>query len=146
MSEKNPIDDNVWKFMQQRLGYSDEELETFKNNPRNQKVMLAAPALASKTIIVEVIESHGCNIEHKVGDKFYLAAEGFLLAHKGPKKICPFLMTTFARLTWAVQERVYEGLDPVPMFKHGRCEDVGLKCGGWGRVVVEAKVVDRDSL
>lgn len=146
MSTKNPIDESVWRFMQQRLGYSDEELETFKANPRNQKVMLAGPALARKTVVVEVVESHGCNIEHKVGDRFYFAAEGFMLAHKGPKKICPFLMGAFARLVWVVQERIYEGLDPTPMFNYGQCEDVGLHCGGWGRVVLRAEVKDRDSL
>jgi uncharacterized repeat protein (TIGR04076 family) len=146
MATENPINENVWKLMQHRLGYTDQEMELFKNNPRNQKVMKAGPALVNKTIVVEVVESQGCNIEHKVGDKFYLGAEGFLLAHKCPKRICPFLMGTFARFTWAVQERVYEGLEPTPSFNFGHCEDVGLNCGGWGRVVVEAKVVDRDSV
>jgi hypothetical protein len=43
-----------------------------------------------KTIILKVVESHGCNSNHKVGDKFYF--------------------------------------------------DVGLECGGWGRIVLELSV------
>ncbi|MDD5223356.1 MAG: hypothetical protein PHE84_05145 [bacterium] len=140
---KNELNEAVWKIMQDKLGYTEEEAKKFKNNPRNVKVMKAAEALMNKTIIFEVVKSHGCNIEHKVGDKFYFGAEGYMLAHKGPKKVCPFILPAMSRLVWVIQERIYEGLDPVPSFKFSQCEDVGIDCGGWGRVVIEAKVVDR---
>jgi len=140
---KNEVNEAVWKIMQDKLGYTEEEAKKFKNNPRNVKVMKAAEALVNKTIIFEVVKSHGCNIEHKVGDKFYFAAEGYMLAHKGPKKVCPFILPAMSRLVWVIQERIYEGLDPVPSFNFSHCEDVGIDCGGWGRVVIEAKVIDR---
>jgi len=140
---KNEVNEAVWKIMQDKLGYTEEEAKKFKNNPRNVKVMKAAEALMNKTIIFEVVKSHGCNIEHKVGDKFYFSAEGYMLAHKGPKKVCPFILPAMARLVWVIQERIYEGLDPVPSFNFSHCEDVGIDCGGWGRVVIEAKVIDR---
>jgi uncharacterized repeat protein (TIGR04076 family) len=89
------------------------------------------------------VESHGCNIEHKVGDQFLFAAEGYMLAHKGPKKVCPYIMPAISRMMWVIQERIYEGLDPRPYFSRGHCEDVGINCGGWGRVVVEAKIMAR---
>lgn len=143
MSEQNPIDDNVWKMMQMRLGYTDEELEAFKNDPRNIKIMQKAGILLNKTIIFEVTESNNCNIEHKVGDQFLFSGEGYMLAHKGPKKVCPYIMPAMARMMWVIQERIYEGLDGKPFFCKGHCEDVGLACGGWGCVVIEAKVVDR---
>ena len=141
--ENNPVPESLWKFMQQRLGYSDDELEKFKNDPRNIMIMNRSKDLLGKTVIFEVVESHGCNIEHKVGEKFLFSAEGYMLAHKGPKKICPYVMPAMARMMWVIQERIYEGLDPKPHFYRGQCEDVGISCGGWGRIVIEAKVVDR---
>jgi len=140
---KNEVNEAVWGIMKDKLGYTEEESKKFENNPRNVKVMKAAEALMNKTIIFEVVKSHGCNIEHKVGDKFYFSAEGYMLAHKGPKKVCPFILPAMARLVWVVQERLYEGLDPQPSFSFSHCEDVGIDCGGWGRVVIEAKVIDR---
>ncbi len=87
MTQTNPIDDTVWRAMQQHLGYSDEELEVFKGESRNQNVM--------------------------------------------------------ARLMWVIQERIYEGLDPRPFLYRAHCEDVGIGCGGWGQVTIEAKIMDR---
>ena len=144
MTQTDQTDDTVWRAMQQHLGYSDEELEVFKGDPRNQNIMARAADLLGKTVIFEVVESHGCNIEHKVGDRFLFAAEGFMLAHKGPKKVCPYLMPAMARLMWVIQERIYEGLDPRPFFYRAHCEDVGIGCGGWGQVTIEAKIVDRE--
>ena len=146
MADNNPIDENVWRFMQQRLGYTEAELQKFKNDPRNRKVMEASAELLGKTVVFEVVESHGCNIEHKVGDRFYFSAEGYMLAHKGPKKVCPYILPAMSRLMWIIQERIYEGLDPHPMFHRAQCEDVGIECGGWGRIVIEPKIVDRKEL
>jgi uncharacterized repeat protein (TIGR04076 family) len=129
--------------MQQRLGYNDEELEIFRNNPRNIKIMQRSGDLLSKTVVFEVIESHGCNIEHKTGDRFFFSAEGYMLAHKGPKKVCPFIVPAMARLLYVIQERIYEGLDPLPYFNRAHCEDTGLRCGGWGQILIETKIMDR---
>jgi len=79
-------------------------------------------------------------LEHKVGECFYFNAEGYLRAHKGPEKICPFLMPVMTRMMWLIQERIYEGLDPRPTFYIGDCDDVGYHCGGFGKVVLETKI------
>jgi len=137
------IDENVWKYFQVHLGYSDQEMEIFKKDPRWSRILEKSDDLLKKTIIFEVIESHGCNIEHNVGDQFIFSPEGYMLAHKCPKKVCPYIMPTMSRLMYLIQERMYEGLDPLPFFYRGHCEDVGLKCGGWGQILIEAKIVDR---
>jgi len=31
-------------------------------------------------------------------------------------------------------------------FKRAGCFDIGLKCGGWGKCVMEIKVVDRNEI
>ena len=44
------VNEDTWKFMQQHLGYTDEELELFRNNPKNADIMSKAPDLMNKTI------------------------------------------------------------------------------------------------
>ncbi len=63
------VDENVWKLMQQHLGYSEEEMELFRRNPKNAELLSKAPALMRKTIVAEVVDSQGCN--SRVGDQFY---------------------------------------------------------------------------
>ena len=62
------IDVRLWKITQKRLGYTDDELETFKKDPRNEDILTRGPELMRKNIILEVVESHGCNSRQKVGD------------------------------------------------------------------------------
>jgi hypothetical protein len=49
------VNEEVWKFMQHHLGYTDEELEIFRNNPKNVDIVSKAQGLMKKTIIAEVI-------------------------------------------------------------------------------------------
>jgi hypothetical protein len=44
------LDEKVWKFMQRHLGYSGEEMELFRSNPKNEDILSKAPALVQKTI------------------------------------------------------------------------------------------------
>jgi hypothetical protein len=57
--------------MKTHLGYTDEEMKVFRENPRNEDVIAKAPFLLNMTIVLEVVESHGCNSQHKVGDNSY---------------------------------------------------------------------------
>lgn len=70
------VSKEVWNFFQEHMGYTDEEMKLFRENPRNEDVLSKADALMNKTIIAEVVESHGCNSQHKVGDKFYFDGAG----------------------------------------------------------------------
>jgi len=142
MDQHNQVDDAVFKAVQERLGYTDEELEIFKTRSFSHKILRTRTIqdLLRTNVIFEVVESHACNIGHKVGDKFFFNAEGYMLAHKCPEKICPFIMPVMTRMMWLVQERLYEGVDPRPTFYFGDCDDVGLKCGGMGKVRLETKI------
>ena len=45
---------------------------------------------------------------------------------------------------FASNELFYAGVDPNDMrFKRAACFDVGVQCGGWGRIVLELSVQDR---
>jgi len=141
------VDDRMWRFMQKRLGYSDDEMQQFRENPRNEDVVSKAAVLMDKVIILQVVEAHGCNSRHQVGDKFYFDGAGNLLAKQSPEKICVFSLCNAAMMIFTVSEMLYAGVDPNTMrFKRTNCFDVGLQCGGWGRIVLELSVQDRAQL
>ncbi|MBU7016017.1 MAG: TIGR04076 family protein [Theionarchaea archaeon] len=138
------IDEEIWNVMQKHLGYTDEEMEKFRANPRNADVIQKGTELLGKTIVVEVIESHGCNTLHKKGDKFYFDGAGNLLTKLCPKKICIYALNAVAMLIFTSNELLYAGIDPNQMrFKRAGCFDVGVHCGGWGHIIMEIRIEDR---
>lgn len=133
-----------WKVMKSHLGYTDEEMKAFRENPRNEDVLAKAPALLDKTIVLEVVASHGCNSGHKAGDKLYFDGAGNLLTQRCPKKVCIYALNAATAMIYASSELFYAGVDPNEMrFRRAACLDVGVQCGGWGRVVLELSVEDR---
>ena len=139
------IDERVWKLMQKRLGYSNEEMALFKTDPRNADVLSKGADLMNKLIVLEVVESHGCNSRHHVGDRFYFDGAGNLLTDRCPKKVCGYSLNAALMMVFAANELIYAGVDPNEIrFKRAGCFDVGIECGGWGRIVLELRVEDRD--
>ena len=138
------VDETTWDFMQKHLGYTDKEMKEFRENPRNENVLFKAPALMKKTIVVEVVESQGCNSQHKVGEKFYFDGAGNLITKLCPKRICIYALSSVSKLIFASKELFYAGVDPNEMlFKRAGCFDVGVQCGGWGHIVMEIRLEDR---
>ena len=136
-----------WKIMKERLGYTDEEMKVFRENPRNEDVLSKVPALMNKTIVLEVVESHGCNSQHKVGDRLYFDGAGNLITKHCPKKICIYALKASAQMIFACGELFLAGVDPNEMrFKRAACFDVGVQCGGWGRIVLEFSVKNRNKV
>ena len=138
------VNEETWKFMQQHLGYTDEELEVFRSNPKNVDIMSKAPELMNKTIIAEVVASHGCASQHKVGDRFYFDGAGNLLTKLNPKRICVHALSVLSGPVLVVNELFYAGVDPNEMrLNRVGCLDVGIQCGGWGHIALEIKVEER---
>ncbi len=139
------VSEDTWKLVQKHLGYSDEEMKIFRTDSRNEDALLKTIPMLNKTFVAEVVESHGCDSGHKVGDKIYFDGRGIsLLTRLGPSRICIFALHSIALAMPAVAELFYAGVDPNQMrFKRFGCPDVGLKCGGWGHVVMEIKMEDR---
>ena len=139
------LDEKVWKTVQQHLGYNDEEMKQFRENPRNEDVLTKSPGLMNKTIVIKVVESHGCNSQHKVGDKFYFDGAGNLLTKLSPSRICIYALNSVTQLIFASNELFCAGIEPNEMrFRRAGCFDVGVQCGGWGHIVMEIGVEDRD--
>jgi uncharacterized repeat protein (TIGR04076 family) len=138
------LDDKVWGFFQEHLGYSDEELDMFRKDPKNAEILSRAAELMNKTIVAEVVESRGCNSQHKVGDRFVFDGAGNLLTKLNPERICVHAMSAFSPCVYVANELFYAGVDPnETRFKRVGCFDVGVRCGGWGHIVMELKVEDR---
>lgn len=135
------ITEDRWQFFQQHLGYSDEEMALWRANPRNADIMATGPALMQRTIVAEVVEAGGCNSQHKAGDRFLFDGAGNLLTDRNPERICMGALVPLGPLIYAVSELHYAGVDPnVLRFNRTHCFDVGVKCGGWGRVIMEVRV------
>jgi len=139
------LDEATRNAIQARLGYTDEEMAVFLENPRNLDVLAKAPALMEKTIAVEVVEASGCNSGHKKGDRFILDGAGNLLTNLNPKRVCCFALSPVLPLIHAAVELMYAGIDPNAMrFRRTGCFDTGIRCGGWGHIVMEIRVEDRE--
>ena len=138
------VNEDTWKFMQKHLGYTDEELELFRSNPKNVDIISKAPDLMNKTIIAEVVASHGCNSQHHVGDRFYFDGAGNLITKLNPKRVCVHALSALSGPIIVANELFYAGVDPNEMrLNRVGCFDVGIHCGGWGHVVLEMKIEDR---
>lgn len=138
------IESQVWEFMQKHLGYDDEEMKMFRDNPKNREILAKAATLMNKTIVAEVIESHGCNSQHKVGDKFYFDGAGNLLTKLSPNRICIHALSALSGPIYVANELFYANVDPNEMrLNKVGCFDVGIQCGGWGHIALEITMEDR---
>ena len=130
--------------VQKHLGYTDEEMKLFRENGINEDILSKLPEIGNKTIVFEVIEAKSCNSGHKVGDKFFFDFAGNLLTKKNPAKICIYALQAMVPAIFAANELLYAGIEPNDLrFKSAGCFDVGVKCGGWGRIIVRYSMEDR---
>ena len=126
------------------LEFTDEEMKVLMENPANKQIISKAPDLMKKSIIVEVVKSHGCASRHRVGDKFYFTGDGNLLAKLCPSRMCMSALNAAGSLVRGAVTLMFADQDPNKMlFKLAGCSDVGLECGGWGNIAMEISVVDR---
>jgi len=135
------INEEGLKHIQNIFGYNDNDLELFKNNPRNIELISRINEFENNLFILEVIESKGCHSNHQIGDKFYFDYAGNILTDLCPKKICGFSLNSALMMIFAASEMLYAGGDPNKMkFNRASCFDVGIECGGVGRIVLELKI------
>jgi len=140
-----PLDENILEMMKQTLGYSDEEWERWKAEPRNMQMAERMPDFMKYQVVVEVLKSHGCAMMHKPGDKFYFNASAALLCKKGVSHICAGALMPVLPFAWGVLDKIAMGQDPQKIaFNHVRCIDVGLDNGGWGEILMEVRVEKKE--
>jgi len=138
------IEKIVLQIIQKRLGFNNEEFELFKNNPRNIELITRYKEFSKKSIVLKVVESKGCNSNHNVGDKFYFDYAGNILTDLCPSKICGYSLNSALMMVFAANEMIFAGVDPNNIrFKRASCFDVGIECGGVGRIVLELSIEDQ---
>jgi uncharacterized repeat protein (TIGR04076 family) len=134
-------EERLAKIIQRRFGYSDEELHRFLSNPRNMELVSRRQEFEKTKFVLEVVESKGCNSNHKVGDKFYFDFAGNILTELCPPRICGYSLSSAMMMIYTANEMLYAGVDPNEIrFKRASCFDVGIECGGWGRIVLELQI------
>jgi len=130
----------IWKRFQEVMDYSDEDMEKFKATPRFMK-MMETPEFRTHKIVAEIISSNGCVCQHKVGQRLVMNGNGAFIRDECPPLMCSGLVSQFGGVVWALYERFAAGLDPEGLlFNTVGCIDVGIDCGGWGRVVARVHV------
>lgn len=140
------ISEDMWKTVQKHLDYTDEEMKIFRENPMNEERLSNGLVTLNKTIVAEVVESHGCDCGHKIGDKLYFDGRGVgLLTKHAPSRVCIYALHSITMAIFAIPELMCAGADPNKMvFNRFGCTDVGVRCGGWGHIVMEVRVEDRE--
>ena len=134
-------EERLAKIIQRRFGYSDDELRTFLSDPRNMELVNRRQEFEKTKFVLEVVESKGCNSNHKIGDKFYFDFAGNILTGLCPPRICGYSLNSAMMMIHTANEMLYAGVDPREIkFKRASCFDVGIECGGWGRIVLELKI------
>ena len=135
----------VWQRFKEVVEYNDEDLAKFKANPRFMQ-MFNTPTFRTHKIVFEVIQSHGCVCQHRVGQCLVLNGNGALIRDECPRIMCLGLVSQFYSATMAVWERFVAGLDPNGLLINTiGCTDVSIDCGGWGRVVARVHVEGPES-
>lgn len=129
-------------FCKGHLKYDNEEdIKLFMENKSNELIISKVPDIINKKIIIEITEAHGCASQYKTGDCFYFDMSGNLIEKKSPENLCIFALTPMGAMVKSLQELVIAGVSPAKLaFSKTGCSDVGVKCGGWGRIVMDARV------
>jgi uncharacterized repeat protein (TIGR04076 family) len=133
--------EEIWKRFQKHMGYTDEEMKIFRSDPEKVKMVTGTSDFVKARVIAEVIESHGCHSQHRVGDKFVMTAGGQLIAEESPKRMCMFALGPVAHQLPAIYERLVTKSDPqFERFNIVQCTDIGLDKGGWGKILMKVYV------
>jgi len=115
-------------------------MNLFRSNPKNTDIVSKAPALMNKTIVAEVVSSHGCNSQHRVGDRFYFDGAGNLLTNISPKRICIHALSALSGPIYTANELSYAGVDPTSTrLNRVGCFEVGFGSGGVGHLQLDMK-------
>jgi len=138
-----PAENFDWEEFQEHMGFSDEEVEQWKNHPKKGKYapIMCSPAIQNSTLIIEVVESHGCANGMKVGDRLYFQGCGLLDTERS-SRWCGHALGYAMPFSNMAHNLIMQGVDPNSMYyNHFTCGDSGSKLG-WGQVVMKAYVVD----
>ncbi len=138
--------ENIVKKYAQRVGYTETEIEHFhQGGHRTRHVKRLAEAAPLYSIEAEVVEARHCNAGHEVGQKLIMDVDGNLITKLCPKKTCVYLISQLTIPVALINERLSEEHDPndFHFMRYVRCPDVGVRCLGYGEVMVRVQANPR---
>ena len=95
-----------------------------------------------KSELQEVVQSRGCALHLKAGDKLVITSDGLVLADESTAPLCLWALAPLVPWNYMVYDRLIEGQDPCEFgLDRIKCLDVGLECGGWGEVLMKVYCV-----
>ena len=130
--------EEYWQRFQQHMNYTDAEMEIFRSDPAKVKMVTETKEFVKCKIIAEVIESHGCHAQHRVGDKIVMDGNGQMITKECPNKVCIFAASALHTPVSVIYERFMNHSDP----NHEKssvvqCSDIGIENGGWGKILMK---------
>ena len=130
----------------ERVGYTESELERFQEGGhRIRQVNHLSQVASAYSIQAEVVEAKNCNSGHCVGQTFILDVDGNFITRLCPGRMCVYLVAQLTIPVALINERFSEGLDPndFHFMRQVRCPDTGVKCLGYGEVMLKVQVIPR---
>ena len=132
-----------WRKFQEHLGYTDEEMDIYRSNPKKIKAMEVAKNFATHNLIIDVIEAHNCGMGYKAGDKFAVDGGGALILDQCPSRLCIAAITAFKPLVDRMWQAFYDGKTEV-LHDTVHCPDVGVREGGWGMITMRVRSIEKE--
>ena len=132
-----------WKILQERAGFTDEELAIHRSFPENVKAKEESPLLAKNHVVIEVIEAKHCIAGYKKGDTFRVDASGCLIKNECPPVLCTGAIFAFKPLVHYAWQAFFDGCTQI-FHNTIKCPDVGVHCGGTGQIIMRAHAVKRE--
>jgi uncharacterized repeat protein (TIGR04076 family) len=129
-----------WKKVQERLGFTDDELTLFKSSPAHVKAVERARPFAVMRMVIEVLEARNCAAGYRSGDKFVVDSEGMLVAEQCPAKLCVGAIYAFKKLVDRMWQAFFDDSTEV-LHNTVHCPDVGVHDGGAGMVTMRIYAV-----
>lgn len=134
------------EIMKKQMNYTDEEFDHVWSQPKFQKTfsMMPTKEFRDTTLVLEVVESHGCSEGMKVGDKLYFTGMALLDTSRS-SKWCAYALSHATSFAFLCHNMMLQGIDPNEMYSnHCSCFDAGCKYG-LGQVIMKAYTIKEDS-
>lgn len=142
-SEEGSRINRRWRKFQRHLGYTDEEMEIYRSDPKKVKAMEEASRFASHRFVIDILEAHNCGMGYKAGDRFVVDGGGRLIVDQCPPRLCIAAIAAFKPLVDRMWQAFYDGKSEV-LHDTVRCPDVGVRSGGWGEITMRIRAMPRE--
>jgi uncharacterized repeat protein (TIGR04076 family) len=125
----------IKEMMQQAVGITDEDFETYLSYPKNLAIAEGTPELMKYKIIAEVTESKYCSAGLKTGQKYtFNALPAMLLPEESDCPLCARSIAPIGNILGGIWDKILKGTNSETKEIVG-CLDPGVEKGGLGHVV-----------